>query len=123
MFVFEEFDRRNSPIIHFHINVVPLENGIELQEYTPNTNHQETIIQQNTNPQTADVTFENPTLEEDVIPEVDYDSNEVDGSDVEPDYEYQPSGSVSDSDANLVDSLDEEHVMGGIPGHCELEGD
>ncbi|KAK0574944.1 hypothetical protein LWI29_031351 [Acer saccharum] len=28
-----------------------------------------------------------------MIPEMDDDSNEVDGSDVEPDYEYQPSGS------------------------------
>ncbi|KAK1553880.1 hypothetical protein Q3G72_004773 [Acer saccharum] len=58
-----------------------------------------------------------------MIPEMDDDSNEVDGSDVEPDYEYQPSGSVSDSDASLVDSLDEEHVMSGIPGRCELDGD
>ena len=45
IFVFEEFDRRNSPIIHFHISVVPLENDIRLQEYTPNSNPQETIIQ------------------------------------------------------------------------------
>ncbi|KAK1557911.1 hypothetical protein Q3G72_034087 [Acer saccharum] len=69
------------------------------------------------------VTLENPTLKEDAILEVDDDSNEVDGSDVEPDYEYQPSGIVSDSDANLVDSLDKGHVMGGILGHCELDSE
>ncbi|TXG48433.1 hypothetical protein EZV62_027727 [Acer yangbiense] len=89
MFAFEEFDKRNTPIIHFHINV----------------------------------TLENPTLEEDEIPEVDDDFKEVDSSDVEPDYKYQPSGSVSDSDASLVDSLDEGHVMGGIPGRCEPDGE
>ncbi|KAK1565453.1 hypothetical protein Q3G72_026886 [Acer saccharum] len=117
MFVFEEFDRRNNPIIYFHISVVPI------LEYTPNTNPQEIVIQENTNPQTVDVTLENPTLEEDAILEADDNSDEVDDSDVEPDYEYQPSGSVSDSDASLVDSLDEGHVMGGIPGHYEPNGD
>ncbi|KAI9186147.1 hypothetical protein LWI28_014179 [Acer negundo] len=70
-----------------------------------------------------DVTLENPTLKEDAILEVDDDSDEVDGSDVEPDYEYRPSGSVSDSDTSLVDCLDEGHVMVGIPGHCEPDGD
>ncbi|KAK4840231.1 hypothetical protein QYF36_003164 [Acer negundo] len=123
MFVFEEFDRRNNPIIHFHISVVPLENDIGLLEYTLNTSPQETVIQENTNPQTLDITLENPTLKEDAILEVDDDSDEVDGSDVEPDYEYRPSGSVSDSDTSLVDSLDEGHVMVGIPGRCEPNGD
>ncbi|KAK4839467.1 hypothetical protein QYF36_022181 [Acer negundo] len=123
MFVFEEFDRRNNPIIHFHISVVPLENDIGLLEYTPNTSPQETVIQENTNPQTLDITLENPTLKEDAILEVDDDSDEVNGSEVEPDYEYRPSGSVSDSDTSLVDSLDEGHVMVGIPGRCEPDGD
>ncbi|KAI9181701.1 hypothetical protein LWI28_017649 [Acer negundo] len=59
---------------------------------------------------------------EDAIPEVDDDSNEVDGSNVESNYEYQPSGSVSDFDASLVDNLDERHVMSGIPGRCEPDG-
>ncbi|KAK4852629.1 hypothetical protein QYF36_025635 [Acer negundo] len=48
--------------------------------------------------------------EEDAILEVDDDFDEVDGSDVEPDYEYRPSGLVSDSDTSLVDSLDEGHL-------------
>ncbi|KAK4848102.1 hypothetical protein QYF36_009351 [Acer negundo] len=61
-------------------------------------------------------------LQEDAIPEVDDDSNEVDGSNVESNYEYQPSGSVSDFDASLVDNLDERHVMSGIPGRCEPDG-
>ncbi|KAI9170424.1 hypothetical protein LWI28_027729 [Acer negundo] len=54
---------------------------------------------------------------------MDDDSNEVDGSDVESNYKYQPSGSVSDSDASLVDSLDYRHVMVGIPGRFEPYGD
>ncbi|KAK3206950.1 hypothetical protein Dsin_020996 [Dipteronia sinensis] len=50
MYAFEEFDRRNKPIIYFHINAVPL------LEYTPNTSPQEIIIQANTNPQTCSAT-------------------------------------------------------------------
>ncbi|KAK2645889.1 hypothetical protein Ddye_021084 [Dipteronia dyeriana] len=129
MLVFKEFDRSNNPINYFHINTVPLavefpeENDIEILEYTPNTNPQETIIQANTNLQTKDTTPKNPTIEKDAIPEVDDDSDEVDSSDVESDYEYQPSEPVSDSDISLVESLVEGNVMGGIPGRCDPDGD
>ncbi|KAK2646482.1 hypothetical protein Ddye_021677 [Dipteronia dyeriana] len=84
------------------------------------SSYQNTLQTRTPKPKTQ---HQNPTIEEDAIHEVDNGSDEVDRSDVEPDYEYQPLELVSDSNVSLVDSLDEGNVMGGIHGRCDLDGD